>query len=441
MKSISILGSCVSRNLFNYKELSDKYNVAFYAFQTNTWNMFEEGLDVDDSIINAIQIENFLRRMFDLDVNKKIISELKRVHSDYLVIDLFTTGCNCLKLTKGKKTVFINNNAIVDIYRYLKNHTQHNIVAEMVSFTDIDDKFVLKGLEQLAQFIKQNYSLEKVCIIVPQYATKYLDAENRLKEFAGQDLDTIINRRKVVTKYSDFLYELLPGCKKLIPQSISEYCVYLSYDKMGINPGPVHFPKYDERKIAQQLASVLEDENCVVDELKLVKEEYDALNNCQYKTINILRKIQDSVITSLNHYVTRFIDLNRHIVVVSVKHEASTKLHKFYEKNKIELNMKIAKAQSYIGIVDKSSNFKYEEASDSSLVYTYNKNGKILHVKSAGAYCGNVSSIMIDGKEYSQNRRGLNFTVLDNTTFEVLQSFYCDTYDDDYVMISLMPVN
>ena len=52
-------------------------------------------------------------------------------------------------------------------------------------------------------------------------------------------------------------------------------------------------------------------------------------------------------------------------------------------------------------------------------------------VASAGLEGGNYSSIVIDGKEYSKNERGLNIVVFDNKTQEVVESVSFDTFSQD----------
>ena len=51
-----------------------------------------------------------------------------------------------------------------------------------------------------------------------------------------------------------------------------------------------------------------------------------------------------------------------------------------------------------------------------------------IQVTSAGYSAGNKSSIVINGKEYSKNKRGLNIVVYDKTKDEVISSRIFDTW-------------
>lgn len=54
--------------------------------------------------------------------------------------------------------------------------------------------------------------------------------------------------------------------------------------------------------------------------------------------------------------------------------------------------------------------------------------GSTYSISSAGYQVGNLSSIVIDGTEYSKNRRGLNIVVYDNVTGKVIDSVSFDTF-------------
>ena len=67
-----------------------------------------------------------------------------------------------------------------------------------------------------------------------------------------------------------------------------------------------------------------------------------------------------------------------------------------------------------------------EKISLERISYNETIDGKKIDVISSGHGAGSLSSIMIDGVEYSQNVRGMNFVVLDED--EVLESVSFDTY-------------
>ena len=73
MKKFAIIGSCVSRDIFNDVRMQGLCEVDFYSFQNNVWDMVNEPLNVPAKIINSLPFENFIRRMVDYDLNKTAI--------------------------------------------------------------------------------------------------------------------------------------------------------------------------------------------------------------------------------------------------------------------------------------------------------------------------------------------------------------------------------
>ena len=91
---------------------------------------------------------------------------------------------------------------------------------------------------------------------------------------------------------------------------------------------------------------------------------------------------------------------------------------------------------SYIGIYYKNK-LLFEKVDNMGAVQEVFKKGQILRgyalkkdleLYSAGATWGRTSSIKIDGKDYSPNKIGLNFVVL-NEAFEVVETARFNTFD------------
>ena len=439
MKTVSIIGSCNSRELFNYYILKNEFQIDFYAFQTNLWDMFSSPLDVDMSFINQIPMEQFYRRMFDLDVNKKIINQLKEKKSEYFVVDFYILSQDTLRITKNNRSVFINNVSYNRIHNYITNRRDSNISSRIIRIKDIDRDIILNGLDNLAEFVKDNYSEEKIIVVYPVFCTKYCNEKGIVVPYPQEEVDRIKQKQEEVYYYSDYFMSKLSKAKKFVLQSTTEYATYKESDLGVIRPNPVHRPKYQEVDNAYQLYNVIFDKNVECNGYNYLTHEYDRLMNKAYKLVNIVFKTTFDTITSLNNYVYKILNLDRYIVAISAKDEASAYLQKFISKSKLNLKFQIAFRQSYIGIVDKRGDYFFEQSSDAMLEKKYSIRKNVIEIKSAGFCCGNVSSIKVNGIEYSKNRRGLNFVIIDNQSFEVVNQFSCDIHADENLLITLNP--
>lgn len=435
MKNISNIGSCVTRDILNFEPIKKEFNVNFYAFQVNVWDMFSPGIELEQEIINNIPIANFYRKMLDLDVNKKIIPELSKVRSEYIIIDLYVLCKEFLEVSYKNKSVFINNNACTDIYNYFQNKQELGVQVSLHTVNDLDDDLVKDGLKKFANYLIINYKIENIIIMYPVFNEKYENKDGIITPYQGKELELIKRNENIVYKYTDYLKSLLPHCKILLPKLMNKYCVTVKTDQNISKPNSVHCNMLNNCKIANQLLELMG--KPPVQEIDLLSKEYSKLNIEHFALVEKLRYMKDNLCMSLNSYVDKFLDLKKHIVIVSVKHEAATKLHKFYNKNKLGLNLQIEKAQSYIGIINVLDNFKYEKSSNDCIAYIYKYKNLKIDIISAGAHCGNTSSIKINGNEYSENRRGLNIVIINNETLEIVGNFFCDTYADDDCIISL----
>lgn len=120
-------------------------------------------------------------------------------------------------------------------------------------------------------------------------------------------------------------------------------------------------------------------------------------------------------------------------VFISVKDDAANALTEeiVEEMQKLGLNIDLSGKyrNSYYAII--SDKEIIEDIGDVKL----EKNGVIedigltYSIVSAGYDCGDVSSIIINGNEYSQNSRGLNIVVYNNETNQIIDSVCFDTYD------------
>ncbi len=439
MKTISIVGSCNSRELFNYDFMKKEFQIDFYAFQTNIWDMFSQSLNITQDFINQIPMEQFFRRMFDLDVNKRVPDRLKEKNSEYLIIDFFIMTREILKITYNGNSVYINHVSYQKIHDYINCCGISNLTAEITNIVKIGDDVIFKGFDKFAEFIKDNYDVSKIIVVNPVFHTKYLDKNGNLLLYNNQEIETIKEKQKIVNRYTDYFVSRLPGCKKLTPKFETDYACFRLSDIDMKKPNYTHHAKHEELGYAYQMYELLCGKSYDGLKYNALASEYDDLNNKACKLSDIVHRFINETLTSINNYFYNILDLKKYIVIISVRDEASKYLHKFIAKNKLKLNFPIAFRQSYIGIVDEEGDYYYEECSDKAIEKEYTVGKNRIKVKSAGFLCGNSSSVTVNEKEYSLNKRGLNFVIIDNRTFDVVNSFTCDTHGDEEALISLKP--
>lgn len=134
---------------------------------------------------------------------------------------------------------------------------------------------------------------------------------------------------------------------------------------------------------------------------------------------------------SINNYFKEF-DFKDNIVIISSLDDASKNWSLFEGKSILGLTQNVGWRCSYIAIVDKSTSFLYEDQSSSAISYIYQAlDGVTITIYSSGYNCRPlVSKILINDKEYSQNKRGLNIVIFNKKLSKVIDSFNCDFFGD-----------
>ncbi len=146
---------------------------------------------------------------------------------------------------------------------------------------------------------------------------------------------------------------------------------------------------------------------------------------------NLLKEYSMIYVTDICTYLN-MIDNGRYSVFISAKDEASVSLNDeiIALMKKLGLNFGLLGQYraSYLAAITEDG--IYEEIGNEKLEHCGTiRNGAVtFELTSAGAECGNVSSIQIDGVEYSKNQRGLNIVVYDNLLKKTLDSVAFDTY-------------
>lgn len=137
--------------------------------------------------------------------------------------------------------------------------------------------------------------------------------------------------------------------------------------------------------------------------------------------------------TDINKYLSMLAD-TRYTIFISIKDEATENLTAEITQSLNNLGLKTDLTgkyrNSYFAIV--SPNGIQEEISEAKLeAEGMLRNGLSNYsIVSAGYKCGNVSSIKIDGVEYSVNSRGLNIVVYNNESHRVIDTVCFDTCKD-----------
>ena len=232
-KHISIIGSCVSREMFNSAPLKDVFNVDGYAFKVCVWDLFGERLGFSREDFDKIEMPSFYARMLWYGFEKVTLSEMGGYKSEYLLIDLLNVKHDVDKITYNGKSVYIqdmHNSYSAYAEKVKKTKPFSELEHERIRAVDIPEERIVSGLEKLAEWALKNYSSDKIIINNFAVAEGYYSLGNKYfpyPENAVGDADY-----SECEKYARILKELMPNAIFLekITDLVSQHALYDGID-------------------------------------------------------------------------------------------------------------------------------------------------------------------------------------------------------------------
>jgi hypothetical protein len=251
-----------------------------------------------------------------------------------------------------------------------------------------------------------------------------------------QNKDSLANNNLVLPMNAEL--KILPG-KLVVSQEMDRYCKSLPsyYLIVSIKNNYFNFEwAWDNEhsfKISKASSIKLNSKN-IQDILLKIKLDAD---------VPIAEKgtIKDSVIIkeiTLVEYLTKVMNNNSKIVIISAFDDAGThfgEIKPILDKVGLKESLEKTFGWSYLSVF--SRNKVYYESS--SIKMRYKKlliNNVPISLKSGGLNSNSSSNIIIDDKEYSMCKRGLNIVIFDKETKKVNDSFNVNT--SDYASLKIM---
>ncbi len=445
-KHISIIGSCVSRHIFNTRILEDAFEVDRYAYQVCAWDMFGGLIGVGKDKVASCYKEEFTARMVWYDLDKVTAREMELAASEYLMVDLYTIIQTAWEFSRCGSVAYAQTS--YDRYsQFLEAIEKHDewkdISIRRIPYGEVPQDKIEIGLGRFADWVLKHYLPENVIINIPPFAKRYYDITGELHEYSQSLLSEFDKLLRHIKKYSYLLAELIPGSKVLAMCDVDVTSQYGVYDDIRRTvPTEMHYTDEDYVKYSTMLLDLLglPYSLCVDGRLSAVGYECMRYRNLYLSTRKQVNssaqrtQVLNVAVTNLNSYVRGIENLNDFIVVIAAKDEAKNLISKFTEHDRLGLDMSLIFRGSYIAIVDNLRGFVYERAEAVSQQYEYSIDDTRIVVQSAGYTSGNASSIKVikDGveEELSLNRRGLNIVILNSRTLELVDKFKCDTHLD-----------
>lgn len=199
--------------------------------------------------------------------------------------------------------------------------------------------------------------------------------------------------------------------------------------EVDLLPDCSHLNSFGAEKVSRHLAKYLVENYNLQD--KRNNPAYSDWNECTQYYKQEVNNWELSQETDIYNYLDKLNNPN-YIVILSARDAFTNSLNKdILDKLKaigVKSDIKDKHRWSYISVLNNNKAI-YEKVENAPLEYKTKINDIKIEIVSKGYSVGNSSSIKINGKEYSKNKRGLNIVVYDKLLQEIADSISFDTHN------------
>ena len=254
MEKIAILGSCVSREIFNY--CKDNYEITTYIFRSPMETVFEKPIPIE--LENFTADSNFTRRMVFNEFNKKTFETIEKNKADYLMLDVSDCRFSIIEinLIEYITKIVYTKDSLNNLKKFIEKGILKNVTYSLKNVALITNDEWERYVDLYVKRILKIYRAEQIILNRVQVCTKYLDKDNNIQEFSSNDMSvSSIERIKFI---EDLILQKLPGCSVIDnpPNMFANINHHL-----GLNPLHYYDSVYEYKR--DQLAQIIRNKSLV----------------------------------------------------------------------------------------------------------------------------------------------------------------------------------
>lgn len=220
--SLSIWGSCVSREILNY---TNDIDLKVYILQNPIQTLFFEPFEIDESDIKATS--NFAKRMLMLETRKQSRKYFVEHSADWLMLDTCDCRCNFWRLKSNHNVRICDSSSSNQTIKGSKYQDQF----ELVSIFEISKEDWQIYTDQFCEFVLSLYPMERIILNEFRFA-KYFWKDGKLSRFPNANSYDSIGK---ITKYvEELIKQRMPRIHVITPEidTIADYYHHIGCSTM-----------------------------------------------------------------------------------------------------------------------------------------------------------------------------------------------------------------
>lgn len=208
MKTINLIGSSCSKNLFDYEPLKSNIKLKKCGHELSIWSLSDSSLGLSVSDIEKVDATPFYRKMLNYDLNNYALKDFEDNKSDFFMIDLMALSFAMYKVTYKGLTTYTQNKKIGSklLPEMIKMPEFEGLSYEQVPFKELPAEDIVKGFDKFCNWLLKNYSSNQILIYLPKRAKKYmLASDESIHSYSDEALyaDEILD--VIIKNFTDYI--------------------------------------------------------------------------------------------------------------------------------------------------------------------------------------------------------------------------------------------
>lgn len=243
MKEVTVIGSCVCRDLFekdngeNYLFKTDIRFSSPISMLSNPVKFAKAGFEDFPKKVKVVGTNWYKKNLIN-DINKTAFDALKEKHGEYLILDFAESRIPLVKIRwKGKNEELIVTHSVTFKGHYdcnLSKNVFKNTSLEIVNPMSYDDNFWKKTIKSFSEKILELFDEDKIILIKNMPAKYYVDIKGCLHPYSSANhFYEICTCDLLINKLNEYFVQNCPRCKII---DIPNNCVGVQNHKWGNHP-------------------------------------------------------------------------------------------------------------------------------------------------------------------------------------------------------------
>lgn len=251
---IAILGSCVTRDAFNY---TNTFEVSSFIARTCINSIVSNSLDIDIDVLGLIS--KFQARNVYYDLNKVVKSNTDILDGEYLIMDFIDERFQQLK---------VGNSIITYSSELNKSKFLENNVYETVEF---DINMWHRDLILFRDIILKRFSSDKIILHKIFLCDKYIDKNREVVKFNNDKLAYIDKFNKKLERMYEVFLEVFENVKVIYLEND-----YLANENHRWGLAPFHYDKNYNMDFLEKLYKMISlEQGESISKLNIFKSDID----------------------------------------------------------------------------------------------------------------------------------------------------------------------